>query len=340
MGTRYTTVWNSHDVESGVDVTGLRYFLEVAKSGSFSRAAIAVGLSQPSLSRQIRALEEELGHELFYRHGRGVILTEAGSQLQNTANAIMVLLEDVKRELVASSGKAASTVTLGVPPSIGATLCYPVAQRFMQAMPNARLRIREGFSTTLGEWIESGVLEVAVLYDAARNRNLNAAPLILEDLYLIQPITEASDQDVRIQDLDGLPLVATGPENGLRRVIERGAENAGIKLNVVMEVDSVPALRQLAGAGIGAAILPFGAVHREVRMGRLSARRIADDDMRALLVVATPLNQPISAAARSLLRIIHAEAARFASTGVLRGTVDCDLHRVPRRKSEPDVGDL
>lgn len=323
-----------------MDVTGLRYFLEVAKSGSFSRAAVAVGMSQPSLSRQIRTLEEELGHDLFYRHGRGVILTEAGTQLQNTANAIMVLLEDVKRELVAASSKASSTVTLGVPPSIGATLGFPIAQRFIQTFPNGRLRIREGFSTTLGEWIESGVLDVAVLYDAARNRNLNAAPLILEDLYLVQPIAAASDQDVRIKDIEGMPLVATGPENGLRRVIERAAENAGIKLNVVMEVDSIPALRQLAGAGIGAAILPVGAVHREVRMGRLSARKIACDDMRALLVVATPLNQPISAAARALLRIIHSEAARFASTGVLRGTVDCDLNRVPRRKSQPEVDDL
>jgi LysR family nitrogen assimilation transcriptional regulator len=322
-----------------LDITGLRYFLEVAKSGSFSRAAVAVGMSQPSLSRQIRALEEELGHELFYRHGRGVILTEAGSQLQNTANTIMALLEDVKRELVASSPQAASVVTLGVPPSIGATLCFPVAQRFIQAVPGARLRVREGFSTTLGEWIESGVLDVAVLYDAARNRNLNAAPLILEDLYLVQPIAAKSDQEATMKELQGMPLVVPGPENGLRRVIERAAENAGIRLDIAMEVDSVPALRQLAGAGIGNAILPFGAVHREVRMGRLSARRIAHDDMRALLVVATPLKQPISAAARILLRIIHAEAAHFVSKGVLRGTVDCDLNRVPRRRA-PELDDI
>ncbi|HZR03024.1 MAG TPA: LysR family transcriptional regulator [Burkholderiales bacterium] len=323
-----------------MDVTELRYFLEVARSGSFSRASVTLGMGQPALSRRIRMLEEELGHELFYRHGRGVILTEAGTQLHNTANTIIAMLEDVKRDLVTSSSKGTTTVRLGVPPSIGATLGYPVAERFIQSLPNGRLRMREGFGTSLAEWLEAGELDVAVLYDAARNRNLNAAPLVLEDLFLIQPIAAASDSEVRMKELDGMPIVAPGPEDGLRRVIDRAAENASIKLNIVMEVDSIPALRQLAGAAIGAAILPFGGVHREVRMSRLSARRIASDDMRALVVVATPLNHPISAATRTLLRIIHAEAARFVSTGVLRGTVDCDLNRVPRRKSEPEIEDL
>ncbi|SDP79969.1 LysR family transcriptional regulator, nitrogen assimilation regulatory protein [Ralstonia sp. 25mfcol4.1] len=320
-----------------MDITGLRYFVEVAKAGSFSRASVTIGMAQPSLSRHIRKLEEELKHELFYRHGRGVVLTDAGVQLQNTANTILCLLEDVKRELVESGGTPQGRVTLGVPPSIGATLVSPVAMHFRQVCPDAGLRVKEGFSSSLGEWIEEGLLDVAVLYDAARNRNLNAAPLLLEDLFLIQNREMPADREVELDELEGMPLVLTGPENGLRRVIERATEQAGIKLNIVMEVDSIPALRQLAGAGMGATILPFGAVHREVRMGRLVARKIASPDMRALLVAATPLNQPISPAARSLLRVIHAEALRFVETGVLRGTVDCNLNRVRNELSDSET---
>ncbi|AQH05398.1 hypothetical protein A9R05_41000 (plasmid) [Burkholderia sp. KK1] len=285
-------------------------------------------MAQPSLSRQIRKLELELRNELFYRHGRGVTLTDAGEHLRVTAETVMNLLGQVERDLHETGGSAGRAVTLGVPPSIGATLCAPVALKFAEAAPQSRLRVREGFSSTLSDWIEEGILDVAVMYDTARDRNLNAAPLLLEDLFLIQNISLAADAEVKLEELRNLPIVAPAPENGLRRVVDRAAALAGFTLNVVMEVDSVPALRQLAGAGVGAAILPFGAVHREVRMGRLSARRIACSNMRALLVAATPLNRPISSSARLLLRIIHSEALNFVSKGVLRGTVDCNFNSV------------
>ncbi|KVR46691.1 LysR family transcriptional regulator [Burkholderia multivorans] len=319
-----------------MDFTTLQYFLAVAKTGSFSRASVVLGMAQPSLSRQIRKLEIELRNELFYRHGRGVTLTDAGEHLRSTAETVMGLLGQVERDLVEAGSKPRRAVTLGVPPSIGATLCSPVALRYAEAAPESRLRIREGFSSTLSDWIEEGILDVAVMYDTARDRNLNAAPLLLEDLFLIQNIAMASEAEVALDDLRNLPIVAPATENGLRRVIDRAAALGGFSLNVVMEVDSVPALRQLAGAGVGAAILPFGAVHREVRMGRLSARRIACSDMRALLVAATPLNRPISSSARLLLRIIHSEALNFVSKGVLRGTVDCNFNTA-REDTRTDV---
>lgn len=314
--------------EAGLDITTLQYFLAVAKTGSFSRASVVLGMAQPSLSRQIRKLELELQSELFYRHGRGVTLTDAGEHLRATAETVMSLLGQVERDLVGAGSMPRRAVTLGVPPSIGATLCAPVALAYAKVAPGSRLRIREGFSSTLSDWIEEGTLDVAVMYDTARDRNLNAAPLLLEDLFLVQNISLAVDADVKLDELRNLPIVAPAPENGLRRVVDRAAALGGFSLNVVMEVDSVPALRQLAGAGVGAAILPFGAVHREVRMGRLSARKIACNDMRALLVAATPLNRPISSSARSLLRIIHSEALNFVSKGVLRGTVDCNFNTV------------
>ncbi|KVE85503.1 LysR family transcriptional regulator [Burkholderia cepacia] len=319
-----------------MDITTLQYFLAVAKTGSFSRASVVLGMAQPSLSRQIRKLEIELQNELFYRHGRGVTLTDAGEHLRATAETVMSLLGQVERDLVEAGSMPRRAVTLGVPPSIGATLCSPVALRYAEAAPESRLRIREGFSSTLSDWIEEGTLDVAVMYDTARDRNLNAAPLLLEDLFLIQNIAMASEAEVQLEDLRNLPIVAPAPENGLRRVVDRAAALGGFSLNVVMEVDSVPALRQLAGAGVGAAILPFGAVHREVRMGRLSARRIACSDMRALLVAATPLNRPISSSARLLLRIIHSEALNFVSKGVLRGTVDCNFNTA-RQDPHTDV---
>lgn len=304
-----------------MELASLKYFLEVADAGSFSRASVRLGIAQPSLSRQILRLEEELSTHLFYRHGRGVTLTEAGEKLRETANTMFAMLDRTRSEFLQQKQNPAGSVVLGVPPSIGATLAYPIAREFKAALPSASLRVREGFSAILSEWVESEKLDVAIMYDASRNKILNASPLLLEDLFLIQHRSVEDDSDVGIEALEGLPMFMPGPENGLRRVVERAMLKAGIKPVIVMEVDCIPALRQLAGApgNLGAAVLPFGAIHREVRGKRLNARRINNEDMRALLVKATPSNRPVSPPARTLMKIIDAEARNFIDAGVLRG---------------------
>lgn len=305
-----------------MELASLKYFLEVADAGSFSRASARLGIAQPSLSRQILRLEEELSTHLFYRHGRGVTLTDAGQKLRETATTMFEMLDRTKSEFQQQKKNPAGSVALGVPPSIGATLAYPIAREFRETLPSASLRIREGFSAILSEWVEMEKLDVAIMYDASRNKILNASPLLLEDLFLVQSREVADNSDVGIEALDGLPLYMPGPENGLRRVVERALLKAGIRPQIEIEVDSIPALRQLAGGlpGRGGAVLPFGAIHREVRSNRLNARRIADAEMRALLVKATPSNQPISPVARTLMKIIDAQARNFIDAGVLRGS--------------------
>jgi LysR family nitrogen assimilation transcriptional regulator len=108
----------------------------------------------------------------------------------------------------------------------------------------------------------------------------------------------------------------------LRRVIDKAAGDAGLELRIAMQLDSVAALKQLVEAGAGCTILPFGAVHREVREHRLVARPIASDEMRAMLVTATPLHRPVTKATRALLLLVHAEVKRCITAGVLRGDTD------------------
>lgn len=305
-----------------MELSSLKYFIEVAAAGSFSRASARLGIAQPSLSRQILRLEEELSTHLFYRHGRGVTLTDSGQKLIETASTMFEMLERTKAEFQQQKQNPAGSVSLGVPPSIGATLAAPIAREFRLALPSARLRIREGFSAILSEWVEMEKLDVAIMYDSSRNKMLNASPLLLEDLFLVQNREVGDNSDVGIEALEGLPLFMPGPENGLRRVVERALLKSGIKPLILMEIDSIPALRQLAGSpgNLGGAVLPFGAIHREVRTERLNARRIVHEDMRALLVKATPSNQPISPVARTLMKIIDAQARNFIDAGVLRGS--------------------
>jgi LysR family nitrogen assimilation transcriptional regulator len=303
-----------------MDILELRYFLEVAKAGSFSRASTRLGLTQSALSRQIQKLERELCNGLFYRHGRGAVLTDAGRRLQDIVDPIVQQLSRLKKQMLEESSSVSGVVTLGIPPSIGRTMGASLVLQFKEICPNAQVRVYEAFCGSLVEWIEEDRLDVAVLYDARRNPNLIAAPLIKEDLFLVQSASSAPRLPrAAIQELKTTALVLPGLENGIRRVIDAAASAAKIDLTVTMEVDSVDMLKQLVEMEAGATILPFGAVYADVRDGRLVARPIDSLDMTALLVSATPLNRPVSLAGHSMLRLLCSEVRRCLKLGVMRG---------------------
>ena len=297
----------------------IRYFLAVAEAGSISRAAVRLCVSQPALSRRIQDLEQGLRSKLLYRHGRGVVLTPAGEKLLSFAEPWLAELEATREGIREASNKASGLVTLGVPPSIGATICAPLAARFTRTYPEAHLRIHEGFSGTLSEWIEQGEIDLAVLYDVRRRRDLSVTPLLLEGLYLIRkPDGPAEPPDW--SQVARQRLILTGPKNGLRMVIERSAREAGVVLDARLEVDSVSTIRQLVMAGEGVSILPYGAVHADVAAGELTAEAIAGAELNALLVVAMPSNKAVSKITRAVVELIKDEISLSIASGKLRGS--------------------
>ncbi|ONG57885.1 hypothetical protein BKE38_03715 [Pseudoroseomonas deserti] len=306
-----------------MDLLEIRYFLETAAAGSLSRAAVQLGVSQPALSRQIGSLEASLGRELFYRHGRGVSLTEPGRRFLSVAQGVMQQLADVREELSTGVLDATGSVTLGIPPSLSASMGADLALRFAAAFPRARLRIREAFSAVLLEWSEAARIDLAVLYDARSSPSLIATPLLLEDLFLIEPPIEAGTEaprgPVSLVELAGRDCVLPGPENGLRRVLDSACAAEGVRPRVLTEVDCVAALKQLVERRVGPTVLPFGAVHREVRDGRLRVRPFRSAAMRALLVIATPANKPVTPLARATMAIVQEEVERLVPLDVLRG---------------------
>ncbi|MDB5375824.1 MAG: hypothetical protein JWR00_270 [Rubritepida sp.] len=306
-----------------MDLLEIRYFLATAAAGSLSRAAVRLGVSQPALSRQIGALEASLGRELFYRHGRGVTLTEAGRRFQSVAQGVMQQLTYVQEELSTGALDATGSVTLGIPPSLSASMGADLALRFAAAFPRARLRIREAFSAILLEWTEAARVDLAVLYDARSSASLIATPLLLEDLFLIEPPaqdgTTPRAEPVSLTELAQRDCVLPGPENGLRRVVDAACAAEGVRPRVLTEVDCVAALKQLVERRVGPTVLPFGAVHREVREGKLQVRPFRSASMRALLVIATPANRPVTPLIRAAVAMVQEEVERLVPLDVLRG---------------------
>jgi LysR family nitrogen assimilation transcriptional regulator len=307
-----------------MDLLEIRYFLEVAAAGSLSRAAVRLGVSQPALSRQLGKLETELRTPLFYRHGRGVSLTAAGERFLEVSQGVVQQLSDVREELAAGAPDAVGQVMLGIPPSLSASMGADLVLRFATEFPRARLRIREAFSAVLLEWTEAQRIDLAVLYDARSSPSLIATPLLLEDLFLIEPpgtghMAAEAGPPVQLAELAGQDCVLPGPENGLRRVLDSACAAEGVRPRVLTEVDCVAALKQLVERGVGTTVLPFGAVHREVKDQRLRVRPFASPAMRALLVIATPSNKPVTPLVRAAVGIIQAEVERLVPLDVLRG---------------------
>ena len=124
---------------------------------------------------------------------------------------------------------------------------------------------------------------------------------------------------VEIGELATRPCLLPGPGNGLRRVVDAACWSERIQPSVKTEIDCVAALKQLVERGSGCTVLPFGAVHHEVQEGRLQARPFRSPAMRAMLVLATPPNKPITTLVRSVIGMLQTEVQRLAVQGVLRG---------------------
>lgn len=298
----------------------LRLFLGVADHGSFTRAAIKAGVTQSTISKRIQQLEEELGSRLLYRHGRGVGLTEAGERLVAVARSVFEQLDEVRGRLNEDLQAFRGWATLGLPPSLGASISVPLARRFRAKFPNANLRVVEALSGSLLELVEAGKIDVAILYDARRSATLLVNPLFRETLYLIERGDDAGPTGpADLAELGRGPFALSHASNGLRRVLDEAATAAGIAIDVPLELDSLTALKAFAEAGPERSVLPYSAVYREVAEGKLRARPFAGDGLSALLVSATPLHRPIRPITRQLLALLTEQLAASLAEGRLTG---------------------
>ncbi len=304
-----------------MDFEALKLLLAVAEHGSFTRAGIKLGLTQPTISKRVQLLEGDVGSRLLYRHGRGVRLTEAGVRLEEVARAVFGQLEAVREELDDGQHQPKGWATLGLPPSLGASLAVPLARAFTRRFPKARLRVIEAFSGSLLEMLEAGKVDIGVLYDARLSPTLLVNPLLREHLYLIESAAAPGcSEPADIAELGIGPFVLPNASNGLRRVVDAAASLPSIRIDVTAEIDSIATLKKVAEDGPERCILPYGAVFREVSEGKLQARPFKKG-LSALLVCATPLHRPIPRLTKELQVLLVEQVQSCVAAGVLTGTV-------------------
>jgi LysR family nitrogen assimilation transcriptional regulator len=291
-----------------MDLKQIEYFLRVAEERSFSRAAERLGITQPSISRQIGLLEQELGQHLLARNGRGVEPTDAGLQLMEHARALLALAARTKEDLQAFRRVPSGKVVIGLPPRIARVMTLPLVQHFGQAFPAASISVAEGLSTQMREWLLSGRVELALLYDPPASPQLTYESLFREDMVLA---TAASGRlklpaRVKVDDLEKYPLIVPSQPNAIRSLVDGICRPRGIRLNIVAEIDAVHTIVELASQGHAYAILPRSAIGGPGSEPGLSIATIISPRIRNDLMLATPRNRPITRLATGTAELIRA----------------------------------
>jgi LysR family nitrogen assimilation transcriptional regulator len=286
-----------------MDLQQLQSFVRVAELGSFTRAAAALDVPQPSLSRHVRQLEVELHEHLLVRTGRGVELTDAGKCLQTYGNAILELTRQAREELKSLRGKLTGRALVGLSPRVARVLTPALVRSFRARYPEASISISEGLSVSLREDLLLGRLELALLFDPPASPKLEYVPLFREDLVLCGRPQRGLPLPVRLAaaELSRYPLVLPAMPHAIRALIETSCRAKGIVLNVVAEVDTVQTLLDLAQDGQGYAIVPRSSVGQS----GLKVSLIERPRIRNLLVVAFSKQRPLSRLAQATFELIR-----------------------------------
>ena len=301
-----------------MDLKQLEYFVRVAEMGSFTRAAIALDIAQPALSRQVRLLEVELRQNLLTRNGRGALPTEAGKLLLAHGRGILHQVERAKEEMGRVRGSLAGRVAVGLPTSLARVLTVPLTRAFRQQMPDATISISEGLSVAMQESLVNGRLDIAVLYNAQTGLETEITPLLEERLLLVQARPPGLPEEppagpISLKGLSELPLVIPSRPNAIRMHVESEMAGIGCRLKIALEIDGVSAILDLVADGAGAAVLSRNAVESSVRPSAFTVRGICEPALRTKVSLATSSLRPATLTQQATLALIRQTVADHVS---------------------------
>ncbi|WP_149179757.1 LysR family transcriptional regulator [Streptomyces sp. TRM49041] len=283
----------------------LVYFVAVAETRHFTRAAERVHVSQPSLSQQIRALEKELGTELFSRARGNIALTDAGEALLPLARRILADADTARQEVQELARLRRGRVRLGATPSLCTGLLPDVLRAFHDLYPGIRLLIEEGGSHDLVRELARGTLDLAlvVLPLPTPSPALTTVELLQEDLVVVSSAADpAPRRPVRIADLEGRAMVMFRHGYDLRELTVAACRAEGFEPSFTVEGGEMDAVLGFVRAGLGVAVVPRMVAARAGRDLRVTA--LASPGLRRTIALAHRSDVAPPRAARELQRVL------------------------------------
>jgi len=290
-----------------MDLKGLRAFCNVAEFGSFSRAATALGVAQSVLSRQVSALEIELGARLFYRTGRGATPTELGEAVRGRAKSLLADSEQLLLDARGVRDNPAGNVDLGVVPAITHLLVGRLSARLRRDYPLIRLRVYEAYSGQIEDWLASGRVDIGLFHRFGSGKARGAEKVLQSEQMLVSPRGHPATRrkEVPLRVLDGLPLATPVRPAPVVAALSDLAARQRIRLNIVLEGSTSTIIREaIVHSGL-CAVFARHYVERELKSEEFSASRIIKPVFVQTTWLAVGTQHPATVAARTVARLVR-----------------------------------
>ncbi len=291
-----------------MEIHQLEYFVAVAETGGFSRAAERCSVAQPSLSQQIKKLEGEIGQPLFDRLSRKVVLTDAGKMLLPRANAILGELQNIKVEMQPDIETGHGTLSVGFIPTIAPFVLPGVIHIFSQRFPNATLEVYEDLTDELVKKIVGAELDVAITSLPIKNNLVQIEELLSEPLLVAASnkydiVTRAA---INVRELDDFPFIALSEVHCLGEQVQSFCYQQDLDLNIVCHTTQLSTVQNCVALGLGVSLVPQALAVSDP-LEQIVYRTISGVAPQRKIAALTHNKRHKSALANEFIEIVHAE---------------------------------
>ncbi len=302
-------------------------FVEVVRRGTVSRAAEALGVTQPALTARLHALERELGQDLFARSGRGVRLTDAGRVFLPHAERALLALSDGRASIADLASGRAGKLVIGATGSVSSYVLPKVLKRFRTEHPSVELTVRTGHSEQVLDLVLAESVELAIVRQL-RHDDVSVTPLYDDELTLVTHPSHpfALRGSARLADVVAEGLVVFDRASSYYELTQALFVGAGVPPRMIMELDNFEAAKKMLEEGLGVALLPIVAVARELELGQLASVPILDAGpvhRRMVVIRRNDVGPPggiASAFLDLLLEMVGTEPLPGSANGATNGT--------------------
>lgn len=256
----------------------LTYFKKVSETRNISRAAEELLITQPAVSKQIRALEEELGERLFDRIGKKVLLTRAGDILYAHADRILRSIQEAKTAVRDISKECSGELVVGTSDHISLHRLPDVLKSYIAAYPKVDLKLRCHRSETILDMVNKNLVDLGVITLPSSVRGLISKVIWDDPMSLVFPGNHplSSLKTIKLKDVVPYGMILPESDTTTRKMIDAAFLKKNLPMNVTMEVAYIETIKVLVKVGLGISVLPDKAVEDEAAAGTLIKAAIQD----------------------------------------------------------------
>ena len=290
------------------DLRQLRYFTAISEAGSFSRAALELGVAQSALSHHISQMETRLGVVLYERSSKGITLTESGKRFLDHAHAILAAVETATNDVRDDAREPGGLVRIGITLTVAPALIGPLMSRLNEAAPRVTLRIEERLSPQLLQAVSNGETDIAVCFNAGDDRRVRSKALFEENICLVgaPSLIGKSAKPIKLEQALAYPLLLPGRDHILRGMIDRVTLFRNRPIDIRHECLSLPALYSGLELGLGATLISKFSALPLWREKKVVCRPVIDPSVSRQLCIATNAERPGTTAQQVVMEIAGA----------------------------------